>query len=225
MKHHSSSRIVTILLTSLAATAAFVPLSNLRTTVAIPSVSSLSPPTTTTTTGVVLQLRTTNDDGSPQQHNAAAAVVSNFLASASICMAALTVAGSASLLSTPANAIDISPSVISPTIDLPMATPTTTIATLETQAPSLFNFVKKKQPVAVVYSPKEGTLETTSPNLAKFLNCKLIDEPDVKKVASDSITLVLNNKLIFLTGTVVTITAMYYGSYQYFLYELKEKEA
>merc|ERR1740139_275860 len=225
MKYHYPSCIVTILLTSLAATAAFVPLSNVR-TVAIPSFSSLSPPATTTTrtTGVVLQLRTNNDDGSPQ-HNDAAAVVSNFLASASICMAALTVAGSASLLSYPANAIDISPNVIvSPSIGLPMATPTTTIATLESQAPSLFNFVKKKQPVAVVYSPKEGTLETTSPNLAKFLNCKLIDEPDVKKVASDSITLVLNNKLIFLTGTVVTITAMYYGSYQYFLYELKEKE-
>ena len=222
MKHHSSSCVVTILLTSLAATVAFVPLSNLR-TVAIPSFSSLSPPaTTTTTTTGLFQMRTNNDDVSPK-HNNAAAVLSNFFASASICIAVMTVTGSA-------NAIDVSPSVISPSIVQTMATPTTTIATTDSKVPYLFDFVKKKQPVAVVYSPKEGILGTTSPPLAKFLKCKLIDEPginevDAKKVANDSITLVLNNKLIFLTGTVVTIAAMYFVSYQYYLSLLKEKKA
>jgi len=223
MKHLSPSCIVTILLTSLAATAAFVPLSNRR-TVAIPSFSYLSTPaTTTTTTTGVLQMRSNNDDVSPQRIDAAV-VLSNLFAAASICMAAITVTGSAILLPSPANAVDASLSVVSPSIVQTMAT-TTTIAEIDSTAPSLVNFLQAKKPTAVVYSPKEGTLQTSSPTLSKFLNCKLIAEPDVGKKVTDSITLVLNNKLIFLTGTVGTITAMYYFAYQLFLNENPAEKA
>jgi len=107
---------------------------------------------------------------------------------------------------------------------------TSTIAAIDSKAPSLFDFAQKKKPVAVVFSPEQRTLQTTSPTLAKFLNCKLIDDPvitgnDVNKVVNDSITLVLSNKLIFLTGTVGTVALMYYLSYQFYVNDLAKKKA
>jgi len=194
MKHQSPSYIVPILLTLLAVTTAFVPLSNSR-PIGIPSFS--------------LQMRTKDDSISSQNNNSVAAVVTNCFAAASISMAALMVTGSA----LPANAVgDVSPN----------------IAVESGKAPSLFEFLNEKKATKVIYSPQEG-IRTTSPSLARFLKCKLVEDPfitvndvsksveDVSKLKDDSITLVLNNKAIFATGTVGTITAMYYLSYQYYL--------
>jgi len=194
MKHQSPSYIVPILLTLLAVTTAFVPLSNSR-PIGIPSFS--------------LQMRIKDDSISSQNNNSVAAVVTNCFAAASISMAALMVTGSA----LPANAVgDVSPN----------------IAVESGKAPSLFEFLNEKKATKVIYSPQEG-IRTTSPSLARFLKCKLVEDPfitvndvsksveDVSKLKDDSITLVLNNKAIFATGTVGTITAMYYLSYQYYL--------
>jgi len=204
MKHQSPSYIVPILLTLLAVTTAFVPLSNSR-PIGIPSFS--------------LQMSTKDDSISSQKNNSVAAVVTNCFAAASISMAALMFTGSA----LPANAVDdVSPNMLSS-----IAT-TTTIAVESGKAPSLFEFLNEKKATKVIYSPQEG-IRTTSPSLARFLKCKLVEDPfitvndvsksveDVSKLKDDSITLVLNNKAIFATGTVGTITAMYYLSYQYYL--------
>jgi len=228
MKHSSPSSAVTILLASLATTAAFAPLSDSsqqRHAIGRPSFSTLDVPDTASKMKVWPMHASNDDEMERSLNDDAGAVLSTFFATASISMAAMLAAGS-TLPLLPANAIDVSPSFAQT-----MAT-TTTIAATKTgtnsQSPNLFEFLRKKNPEVVVFSTKERTIQTNSPSLAKFLNCKLIDEPGitgegVNKVVNDSITLVLTNKLIFLTGTVLTIATMYSIAYQYYLSQINKK--